>query len=331
MMRSGMFAILCFSALSDKVYHINVKDPNLGSYERKYRAFVPLQCKHQGECSLLFWFHGWCGDPTCSFCKWQGVGEFHNFVTVVPLGMADGPNGTCVSWNVGTAGNNDVCIAKDVTDGSHLVYDSCKILGKGGTCNTFTCYDDVHFMRELFADVKRRFNIPRFSGVYLSGGSNGGMFAYYLATAVATRNVGFQVDGIASWYGAFPQGLLKVPRSLEGSRVVHFHGDKDVTIPHNGGESFDGFLYHPVNQTLDRYAKVNGCNGQPYPLRTPFDGEQRSFLGCWMYSGCPDRRVVALCNFHEEHGFWAPFAESITWWFLTANVTNVTSSKELYF
>lgn len=317
-------AALCLTPMSENIHRINITDPHLGQYERKYRAFVPPQCTRTQMCSLLLWFHGWCGDPSCSFCKWKDVGAQYDFVTVMPVGMADGPHGTCPSWNVGADNRSDVCVGKDVTDGSHQVYNSCKKLGKGSVCSTYTCYDDVHFMGELVSDVKRRFGIARFPRVYASGASNGGMFVYHLATTLVSRNIGFRLDGIAAWYGAYLQGMLNVPRALEGMRVVQFHGDLDVTIPMNGGEAFDGFLYHPVNQTLDRYATINGCAGRPYALSTPFDGGRHNFHGCWMYSGCPNGRVVARCNFHAVHGFWAPFAESITWWFLTANVTNTT-------
>lgn len=241
----------------------------------------------------------------------------------MPVGMADGGKDACISWNIGTASRTDICIPKDVTDGS--VYDSCKKLGFGNPCSlAFTCYDDVHFVEAVVSDAKIRLGIDT-TQVYAGGGSNGGEFVYHLAASLASRQGGggFRLLGIAPWYGAFMQGTIAVPRALAGIRVAHFHGLRDRTIPPTGGEAYDGFLYAPLNQTLDEYAQVNGCAETPKPLRIPFGQKSKNFRGCWSYRLCSHGGLVARCNFDAVHGFWEKYSAALTWWLLTTDASFV--------
>jgi len=311
-------------------FHLNVTDSDsrLGVYERKYRAYIPEQCK-KGGCALMLWFHGWCGDPWCTGCKWGSVGEAQSFVTVMPVGMADGPKGTCPGWNIGAVGRDDVCVRADtLQSGMNFTYDSCVTVNKVGPCNTYTCYDDVYFVQQLVADVVKRWSVD-LSRVYAGGGSNGALFTNYLAGSLAERSSSFQLKGIVAWYGGFPQGMIKVPPALHGLRVAHFHGLADTTIPVRGGEDpEDGHLYEPLNRTLESYARVNDCHTNlPVSLITPFDGLSKDFRGCWMYPNCSGG-MVGRCSFQAQHGFWESYAAAITWWFLTGSTDVLSLSDE---
>ena len=56
-----------------------------------------------------------------------------------------------------------------------------------------------------------------------------------------------------------------VTESRPGEDVIlamsgrNFHGIHDTEIPMDGSESDDGYLYVPVNVTMQRFAEVNGC------------------------------------------------------------------------
>merc|ERR1711920_1082656 len=121
------------------------------------------------------------------------------------------------------------------------------------------------------------------------------------------------------------QGTLVVPKALAGIRVAHFHGLRDRCIPPTGGEANDGYLYTPLNQTLDGFAQVNGCKDLPQRLLTPFGKGSRNFKGCWSYGMCLHGGLVARCDFNHEHGFWEEYSAAMTWWLLTVNAESLVA------
>ena len=84
-----------------------------------------------------------------------------------------------ISWNVGDAGNTATC----APDTNSTCYDSCKKINKCSRCNCFTCIDDVAYVKTLIDKIKNDYCVDE-SRLYVTGASNGGMFAYYLVSQI---------------------------------------------------------------------------------------------------------------------------------------------------
>jgi len=316
--------------------------PLLSSVEREYLLSVPSG--YNGTVlPLLLYFHGWCDDWRCADCKWGAVGNAEGFISVKLRGKEDGDKG-CPSWNVGHGGRSDVCRPKDTEP---VQYTSCRRTNQTGPCNCYTCYDDVAFVAAVYDDIRHDLCVDE-GRVFATGASNGAMFLYPLVAELAERGLGPRFKAIAPWYGAFFQHMERVLPSAARVSVFHSHGSLDTTIPPAGGESSDGYLYVPVQHTLDHFAKRHGCIagqawGRTQPksdlpvqfapttqreaaevgqdlhfapqwptVRTPWDGNG-SLLECRAAPGCKEGRIVR-CFYHADHGFWPSYAEEMTWW-----------------
>jgi len=289
-------------------------DSRLGTYSRQYYVNVPSGYTGKEQLPVVVYFHGWCDDTT-----WEGkfptVANKENFIFIRPIGMQDGQK-DCPSWNVGGAGNTDVCVAKDTTD---YEYTSCKTTGQTGDCNCYTCYDDVKMFSDLMTSLSDELCIDE-DLIFASGSSNGGMFLYPLAAGLADRNLSPQLRAIAPYYGAFFAGLENVPSTLKGTSVFAHHGLKDTEVPAGGGEADDGWLYTNIDTTLGDYASINGCSSSQSKITTAYDGRQK-FKGCYEHLGCSGDARVLRCNFNEDHGFWENYQEEMLWSFLSPIVS----------
>merc|ERR1712151_235195 len=116
---------------------------------------------------------------------------------------------------------------------------------------------------------------------------------------------------------------VEVPPSVKGTNLAFIAAMKDVSIPPGGGESWDGFLWEPINTTLAAYAKQNGCKGSQEYIKSPFGESFRegNLIDCHGWTSCDGGRVVR-CDFNEDHGFWPvsflhpKMGEDLNWWLL---------------
>lgn len=292
-------------------------DTRLGSYARHYLVQLPTGYTGKETLPVMFYFHGWCESwKSDSDNKFIQVANEKGYIMVRPKGMADGDKG-CPSWNVNHGGRTDVCVPKDAKS-SVVQYTSCQTIGKTGSCNCYTCYDDVKFVSDLTAQLADDFCIDE-DNVFGTGGSNGAMFLYPLVAGLAERGLKPTFRAILPNYGAFLKNLEDVPASLKGTSVFAFHGSEDTEVPFAGGEASDGWLYTPVHQTLASYASMNGCASTATSITTAFDG-RKNLNGCSEFKGCNGGRVVH-CNFKEAHGFWEPYQEEMMWSFFSSVMT----------
>jgi len=272
---------------------------------------------------VLVYFHGWYDDYESDW-NFASVGDKQNYILVRPKGMADYSDADGVSWNVLHGGRTDVCDGKRADE---YEYTSCKTAGQTGPCNCYTCYDDVKMFSDLMTGLMGELCIDE-NLVFATGGSNGAMFLYPLASQLQHRGLQPKLRAIAPFYGAFLKNMQDVPGSLAGTSVFHSHGTRDTNIPVQGGESDDYYYYVPVDETLGEYASVNGCASKQTAIQTAYDKSPR-FTGCHEYLGCSSGARVVRCNFNEAHGFWEDYQEEMLWSFLGSIVTSNGNSSGL--
>lgn len=132
---------------------------------------------------LVFDLHGYTGSAWGqTHSPWRGVGRRQNFFVVWPDGMHDSPNGLG-SWNCsntnGPKGNP--CDIDRSNWKKFECYKSCPLCNEMNTCDWTSCHDDIGFIDFVMREVTDNFCID-LDHVHLSGMSNGGIFAYYLAS-----------------------------------------------------------------------------------------------------------------------------------------------------
>lgn len=148
-------------------------DPATGQeVDRTYYVNVPDGV--QEGAAVIFWFHGFCDD--LSKQPFVDVGEENGVITVYPQGMSDYSEAGYYSWNCGDNNKVNSC----TTLAEPYCFDSCDAIGMCGSCNWYTCIDDVAFVKAMIAELKDYFKIDE-TKIYVSGESNGGMFVYYLS------------------------------------------------------------------------------------------------------------------------------------------------------
>ena len=310
-----MFAALIALALGEQVQHfLNVTDPNplLGRYERTYMLDVPAACVGPlARCPLLMYFHGQGGAFKTDAAIFAEHGETEGYITAAPKGMADGEKGDAC-WSVKAEGRTDVCTEACVP----TYMKSCDITGTKSRCNWATCYDDVHFVRELLAELQRTHAIDA-ARMYSTGASNGGLMTDYLQTVMP----GVFAASVP-WYG----GLLKhydtaaARRNMAGVSLLSVHGLKDKEIPAAGGVSADFYVYVSERSKLSGWAAANGCAAAGTNISTPFD-DAPLLHQCEQFEGCAEGVAVVYCYYpNQAHGFWPKYAEKLTWWFLKDKV-----------
>lgn len=108
-----------------------------------------------------------------------------------PNGMADSPN-QMGSWNCSsTFGPKGVtCDTNREQWGQIECYDSCPLCSPTDSCDWTSCYDDIGFLDFIIQGIADEWCL-NLDEIHLSGISNGGMFAYYVAS-LAT-------DGLGKW------------------------------------------------------------------------------------------------------------------------------------
>lgn len=160
--------------------------------------------------------------------------------------------GGWASWNNGDAGLETTCEKK--TTG--YCYLSCERLNKCGRCNSFTCYDDVYFVRELLKELNSSYCIDT-KKVSASGDSGGGMFTYYLSHKAADIIQNFGIIAGHPLVGRIGAD----PVHFKDAYVISMSGRKDNTIPINGGPDRAGeWIYDSLNETFLDYALEQGCD-----------------------------------------------------------------------
>lgn len=272
--------------------------------ERSYRMHVPRSYTGQTPVPLVLNIHGLTQDGPIQQLASQldVVAEEHGFVTVYP----SSDSGT---WNAGAC---------------------CNITGP----------DDVTFMREVVADVRRRSCIDP-TRIYATGMSNGGIMSHRLACDAA--DLFAAVAPVA--------GILPVPdadcRPQRPVPLLQVHGTNDDLVDYDGGGVLTFIWTDPFTPLLSAHATIadwarrDGCGSalsaptsrQDYPVKpvsgglisgagAPLFSDDQARLSapatpgavCEWYGGCKGGAEVGLCS-HDGGHDWASGSSMAIWQF----------------
>lgn len=138
--------------------------------------------------------------------------------------------------------------------------------------------DDVHFMRDLIAEVSNLASIDA-RRIYVNGMSNGGAM---------TGRVACEMGDIVAAVGMVAALPLDPPRGCDPARpipIIAFHGTADTIVRYDGGTtSLPGanpVTYPPVAAWIAGWAQRNGCRPDPETLpKVADDVSGVRYVGC---------------------------------------------------
>jgi polyhydroxybutyrate depolymerase len=194
--------------------------------ERSYLLHVPAGIDGLGPLPAVFVFHGWSGTPEDMVVTtdFNILGDQNGFLAAYPRGTGTGNND--LSWNAGAC---------------------CGAALAGNV-------DETAFVRGMLADLGAIARVDP-KRIYATGLSNGAFLSYYLACEMSGT-----FAAVAPVAGVLTDDPCRPEQPVS---VVHIHGINDVTVPYAGGGSVipGGFL--SVEETIQTWAKLDGCGGSP--------------------------------------------------------------------
>ncbi|KAJ9131608.1 Feruloyl esterase C-like protein [Pleurostoma richardsiae] len=145
---------------------------------------------------------------------------------------------------------NKIMVYPDGVDGSWA----------GASYSTTTVAEDLQFIHDLLADVRKRYCIDS-ARIYATGMSNGGGFVGALA---CNDTVGGEFAAFAPASGAFytdANGTGCTP-ARSPLPMLEFHGGSDESVYYDGGQGEGGYE-PPILEWLGYWAERNGCQSPP--------------------------------------------------------------------
>jgi polyhydroxybutyrate depolymerase len=197
--------------------------------DRSYVVHVPPAARGRAPLPVVLSFHGGGGtaEHQQGTTRMHELGAKEGFIVVYPNGSGRRAE-RLLTWNAGT------CCAYSVAER----------------------IDDVGFVAALLDDLGRRTAIDR-SRVYATGFSNGAMMAHRLASERPDLVAAIApVGGSMVYERAEPRAAVP---------VMHIHSADDPRALYDGGlgPPFPGtdnrVMHPPVDASLARWAKANGC------------------------------------------------------------------------
>jgi polyhydroxybutyrate depolymerase len=126
--------------------------------------------------------------------------------------------------------------------------------------------DDVRYIAKVLDDVAAVAKVDP-KRVYATGFSNGGMMCYRLASELSGR-----IAAIAPVAGTMTKIAARPDRPVP---VLHFHGTKDTFVTYDGQvwRSPRIARFKGVEETLEYWAKLNGCPPMPVTVEVPREAD----------------------------------------------------------
>ncbi len=256
---------------------------NVAGKSREYRVHVPKTGAGSPR-PLVIVLHGGAGTgPNVQgFSLMDTVADAKGFITLYPTG----PRGMIgATWNA-----VDCCGLAMQKDSQDLEFVSTLIdQAVGAGC----------------VDPKR---------VYVTGISNGGMFAYHLACDLADK-----IAAIAPVSGALMDPTCTPKRPVS---VLVYHGTADKNVPWKGGGDFKGAgAKHPfpsVDDDVKAWLKIDRCTDEKHALY------QKGDTSCVVYDHCAEGTAVGLCTIEGGGHTW-PGGKPVMTWYLgkaTKDISN---------
>jgi len=222
---------------------VQLTDPLMGPVTRHYRLHLPQNFDTSNTSPLpqLLNYHGWGGGPKEQERYFAEVSDAdpQGFLLVSGKGMGDMSGQdykpTWGSWNTSRTNGplGDTCDRDRASWWKIPCYDSCSSCSSSSSCDWTTCYDDVAYTEALIDEIGSLYCID-LASIHLTGFSNGGMFAHY----IASRTTRLATIGPV---GASPLLGFGDPPSLPMS-LIDFHATDDTNVPYDmaGAEAMGG-------------------------------------------------------------------------------------------
>jgi polyhydroxybutyrate depolymerase len=219
-----------------------------GGRQRQALVYVPSSYSPSKPAPLVLVFHGGGGNPGSveRMAQMRQAADRHGLIVAYPGGTGRFAD-RLLTWNAWT------CCA-------HALKNDV---------------DDVGFVRELIAELKRRYSIDP-KRIYATGMSNGGMLSYRLACELSD-----QIAAIAPVAGALNTDSCR-PR--EPVSAVIFHGTDDQHVRFDGGMSRKRFPGseprndRSVEHAFATWSRINACKRQS-PVRHAEEVQKTSCVG----------------------------------------------------
>lgn len=125
--------------------------------------------------------------------------------------------------------------------------------------------DDLGFIRKLVKRLSQKLNIDK-RRIYLTGFSNGGMLAYYIAAT--TPNVFAAVAPVSATIGGYAHEYADkfiIPKPIQAIPLMIFHGTADQQILYHGGsgpKALDHRSDISVADSIKFWLPINRCSNE---------------------------------------------------------------------
>jgi polyhydroxybutyrate depolymerase len=242
-----------------------VRPVSVGEQERSYLVHVPPGYKSAQPAPVVLIFHG-AGLDAERMVNYSGLNakaDQAGFIAVYPNGT--GMRG--LSWNA------EICC--DFAARTHV--------------------DEVGFVRAVLDDLEKVLNVDR-RRVYATGGSNGAMLCYKLASELSDR-----IAAIAPVAGTMGSKACHPSRPVS---VIHFHGTNDQWIPYQGGVGTRKVTFHSVKATIEAWVQADGCRNEAQLTRYPDLAHDGTAVTRMTYSGGKNGSEVVLITIEGGGHSW---------------------------
>jgi len=316
--------------------HVTYDDKLLGPLNRKYIIQIPRSFDNTYAVPMILDLHGYTVSANAQTHQsgWKHLGQTEELIVVWPEGMSDTVN-SLYSWNCSTNVGGPLGPTCDIDraqwDAPTECHDSCPLCDEMTSCDWASCSDDIGFMDFVINHVADYWCIDMHQ-MHLTGISNGGMFAWYVA-AMATDGLGLAtVNPIAAspliGFGTPPVGV-----DINFS-IIDFHGTRDDTIPYDESSAFgvgpndsliswDGYYYERKSSVLDNWAAKMDCEAEEKHYSTPYDGQNN--FHCFKRQ-CAGFKAILRCFGDYNHNFPLPHhpnvAAEVAWKFMRHHPRN---------
>jgi len=228
---------------------------------RTFRVHVPPNYDDGKPMPVVLMFHGGYGTGKQleeHSSRMDEVADAQGFITVYPDGLGDIP-----TWNA------RICC------GYTMLMD----------------IDDVGFVSRLLDRLEQYLCVDK-DRVFAAGMSNGAILTHRLACELADR-----IAAIGPVAGTDADTDCKPSRPVS---VMEIHGTGDRHVPWDGGYGCGTSHadYIGVPETVDRWARRDGCSDETEPWLTEGDGV------CTKRTGCPDGVDIVLCAIQGGGHSW---------------------------
>ncbi|CAN5736450.1 PHB depolymerase family esterase [soil metagenome] len=203
----------------------------VGNDERTYQIHVPQRSAPESGWPLVIVVHGLGSDASQmrALTGFDDLAEEKGFIAVYPDGLAR-------AWL--DAGISDRFSDTDIAT------------------------RNLDFMEALVEELDREHGVDD-RRIYMTGLSNGGMFAFHAACQMSDRLAAIGLVAAASISQSYDNCEPEVPVAY-----IAFHGTSDTVVPYEGGPVVTGFdalgEYQSAHEAAKFWAGINGCPANPH-------------------------------------------------------------------